>query len=381
MRLRNLALGALLMFGAGSAVAQTGAQSGTKFGSGADSIRCITNISLYEPYAKNRNYADALPYWEIAYNECPAASLNLYINGVRIVEWQIANEKNPAKRKELIDKLMGVYDNRMKYFGNNRAYPTTRLVGMKASAYLRLMGKDADKKMAYDWLTESVSAFEGGSQPEIIKDWLWTMDGMFRDNQDLRSDYIEVYLKGIDYLDQYIANNDSVKGAYAAQVKDATTQLFATSGAADCASMQDLFGPQVVENKDNLDYLKKTISLFRRSRCTETDAYFAASEYAHKIQPTMESAQGMANQAVKKEQYQQAISFYKEALGYADNDADRADLDMNIAKLYFKTKNYQLSRDHIRKSLAVKKSPEGYILVAMMYAHSRSEERRVGKEC
>ena len=293
MKVRNFALGAVLVLSTGISVAQTGVQSGTRFGHGEDSIRCITNISLYEPYAKTRNYAEALPYWEIAYTECPAASKNLYINGVRIVEWQIINEKDAAKRKELVDKLMGVYDNRMKYFGNDRAYPTSRLVGMKAAAYLKFMGKDADKKVAYDWLTESVAAFEGGSQPEIVKDWVWTMDGMYRENNELRSDYIDVYLKGMDYLDTNIANNDSVKGAYATQVKDATTQLFATSGAADCQAMQDLFGPKIEENKDNLDYLKKTVNLFRRSRCVETDAYFAAAGYAHKIQPTMEPAQGL----------------------------------------------------------------------------------------
>ena len=36
--------------------------------------------------------------------------------------WKIAQEKDPAKKKALIDDLMGVYDKRVKYFGNDRRY-------------------------------------------------------------------------------------------------------------------------------------------------------------------------------------------------------------------------------------------------------------------
>ena len=45
-----LALGCSMMsFGA---YAQKGVDTGTPFGSGEDSVRCITNISLFVPYAK-----------------------------------------------------------------------------------------------------------------------------------------------------------------------------------------------------------------------------------------------------------------------------------------------------------------------------------------
>ena len=54
-----------------SANAQKGVDNGTQFGSGEDSIRCLTNISLFIPYAKVNNFQDAYPYWKIAYDECP----------------------------------------------------------------------------------------------------------------------------------------------------------------------------------------------------------------------------------------------------------------------------------------------------------------------
>lgn len=110
-----VALGCAMV--ATGAYAQKGVDNGTRFGSGEDSVRCITNISLFTPYAKTGNYKDALQFWQIAYNECPAATKDIYLYGVRIVNWQISNETDAAKKASLINDLMGVYDKRVKYFG------------------------------------------------------------------------------------------------------------------------------------------------------------------------------------------------------------------------------------------------------------------------
>ena len=103
-----------------SANAQKGVDNGTQFGSGEDSIRCLTNISLFIPYAKVNNFQDAYPYWKIAYDECPAATKDIYLYGVRIMNWKIAQEKDPTKQAALIDELMAVYDKRVKYFGGDQ---------------------------------------------------------------------------------------------------------------------------------------------------------------------------------------------------------------------------------------------------------------------
>jgi hypothetical protein len=68
---------------------------------------------------------------------------------------------------------------------------------------------------------------------------------------------------------------------------------FANSGAADCETLQNMFAAKIEANKTDLNYLKETISLLRRVRCQDIDAYFAASGYAHKIEPTAESAMGL----------------------------------------------------------------------------------------
>lgn len=369
MKPGKLVFSALLTFGAMSLFAQTGAQDGSRFGKGEDSVRCVRNISIYEPYAKAKNYKDALDAWQLAYNECPAASKNLYINGVKIVAWEIENEKDPAKRKALVEKLMGVYDNRIKYFGDDRQWPAVRILGNKAVDYLQYAGNDADRALAYKWLTESIEGMGDKSSPEVIKDWVMSAESLYKANNDLREQYINTYLKGIEYLNAYKAIAKGGMVQYTDQVMTVLNQQFALSGAADCDALQAMYAPKIEENKDNIEFLKSTISLLRRSRCQESEAYFAASNYAHRIEPTMESAVGMAKQALKKDDISTAIKYFQEAATMATEASDKAEIDLSIASLYFKQRNYSAARTYAIKS--TENNPNDgtpYILIANMYA-------------
>jgi hypothetical protein len=73
-----------LSFFALNVQAQKGKDDSSRFGHGEDSVTCITNLSLYRQYAKNRNFDMAYGYWKIVFDECPKASKNIYLDGVKI---------------------------------------------------------------------------------------------------------------------------------------------------------------------------------------------------------------------------------------------------------------------------------------------------------
>jgi len=83
-----------------------------------DSIECIRNLSLYQESFRQRNFVDAFEPWLEVMRVCPANHVNTYIRGLTIVKTKLAGERDPEKRQELLDLLYEVYDNRIKYFGN-----------------------------------------------------------------------------------------------------------------------------------------------------------------------------------------------------------------------------------------------------------------------
>ena len=96
---------------------------------GNDSIACIMNISLYKEFYKqwkaskykNESIKDAIKPWRYVFLYCPASLQSLYLDGIKIMNWRIQNEKDKAVKDKLIDTLMMVYDKRIKYF-NKEGY-------------------------------------------------------------------------------------------------------------------------------------------------------------------------------------------------------------------------------------------------------------------
>ena len=82
--------------------------------------------------------------------------------------------------------------------------------------------------------------------------------------------------------------------------KDNIDAFFINSGVATCDNLQAIYAPKVEQNKTNLDYLKQVISVMQMLNCTEQEAYFAASEAAHAIEPTAETAVGCGYMYYKK---------------------------------------------------------------------------------
>ena len=157
---------------------------------------------------------------------------------------------------------------------------------------------------------------------------------------------------------------------YSEQVKTMLNQQFALSGAADCDALQNMYASKIEENKDNMEFLKSTISLLRRAKCQESEAYFLASEYSHRIEPTMDSAMGMANQAMKKDDNKQALIFFEEAAQLATENEDKAEIYQKMGAIYFKERKYSQSRQNLLKSLEFDpNNATPYIMIASMYAN------------
>ncbi|MDR2138348.1 MAG: tetratricopeptide repeat protein [Tannerella sp.] len=358
-----------------NAGAQKGADSGTPFGSGEDSIRCITNISLFTPYAKINNFQDAYPYWKEAYEECPGATKDLYLYGVRIINWQISEEKDPARQSALIEDLMALYDKRIKYFGNDSKYGKDWIVVRKVQDYIRLKGEDrVDAALVYGWLKEVLGEYGEKTESVGISLYMFASYKLLRKDMDAhKGQYIEDFLKCSNLFDIQLAaartaGNEKETTTLEA-LKSGIEVAFANSGAADCATLESVYGKTIEENKSNLNFLKETVTLFRRAGCQESELYFLAAGYAHQIEPTAESAIGLGNQAFKKQEYEQAEKYFTEAIAMATENETKADIYFIIANIAYAQKNYSRARQNCLKAIeANPKLCKPYLLIGTMYA-------------
>jgi len=372
---RKVFLFAVSMLIGANAIAQKGIETGTPYGTGDDSLECIKNISLFIPYAKSKNYQDALTFWKKAYADCPASTKNIYIYGAEIIKWQIATETDPAKKDALIDELMLLYDNRVKYFGDDRNNGKDWIVSRKAQDYNILKGEQTKPELIYKWTGEVIDEFGENTEPLAISLYMFSSFKLMQGDKDTyKSQYINDFLKCSALLESAYnkardaGDEKNAEGLLARKTE--IEQNFAGSGVADCETLQNVYANKIEEKKDDLDFLKETMTLLRRTGCNETDAYIAASVYAYKIAPTAESAMGLGSKAFRENDFAAGEKYYTEAIEMSEDSEMKSTLNLALAVFASQKNQFTKVKHYCLKS--IEENPNNgraYMLLGQAYAN------------
>jgi tetratricopeptide (TPR) repeat protein len=336
--------------------------------------QCLVNLSLFNESAKNQQYADALGPWEKVYNECPNANKVIYSRGRDILAWQLTQAKDDVDYEKTFNKLMKLYDDRIKYFGDDSRYPTPWILGNKGIEYVALNKKDKLNKPAYKWLEQSIDGLGENCDIEVMRVFIITSDGIYKAEPTHAEKYIADYVKINSLLSAISSNPDNSNAAAASQLSDGVDNLFVMSGAASCEVLDATYKDKIGQNLNNEKYLNNIVNFYKRVRCTSSEVYFKAAVAVHKINPTSGSANGCAEMSYKAGDHQKAVSFYDEAIKLSTDNMEKADYLYKIAQInYTEFNNYPRAREYARKSLEYNgNNGSAYLLIGIMYAKSKS---------
>ncbi len=381
-----------------SASAQNGITNEFRFGQGEDSVRCLQAISISSINVKNKDYKTAYPEWKTVFTEFPVARVDTYTNGVKILNELIKAESDPAKKEEYIKELMLVYDNQIKYIDKLQEITKSKLsagqiLGRKAREYIKYH-KNAPVDTIYAMLSKSVEMEKGQSEYTVTELFMKYSAMMFKKDANHRSQLIEDYLNSsvyiVEVLDKYYNNIERLTERYKAEgnpkdsinaskyglmidasriSKNNIDAYFINSGAATCENLNDIYFPTLEENKDNLEYLNKVISVMSMLKCTEQDAYLTASEYALAIEPTSKAAMGCGYRYFKRGETDKAIELFDQAIELESSVTTKAELCYKVGAVHYSLGNYAKARVYANKALSLNsKYGMPHILIAQCYA-------------
>jgi tetratricopeptide (TPR) repeat protein len=129
-------------------------------------------------------------------------------------------------------------------------------------------------------------------------------------------------------------------------------QVFAESGAANREQLIAMFTPKVEANKDNLNYLRSAMTVLSANECDDTEVYYKAAEYAYQIEPTYESAIGMASWSKQQGKMQDMLKYYEKAIELCQTDATRGRISLVIASSLINSKQYTGALVYLDKAIA-----------------------------
>lgn len=300
---------------------------------GPDSAQCITYMSYYKEYYKQKAYDDAIPNWRQAYKYCPASSSqNMLIDGAVLVRKLISKNANNAEyRDALVDTLLTLHDTRAQYYPK---YAVTALnnKGIDMSNYIK-----SDFEKLYNGYEGIIEANGDKTKSQILLFDLQAAIELYKTGMIDAETVINVYQRNNELIEKVDAGNEAEK-TQNEKIKQDMGSLFAASKVASCDNLIELFGPRIESNPDDLQLASSVVKIMSSTEdCNSNDVFLRAVTTMYRLEPSANSAYYLFKLHSANGNTDEAIKYMEEAIASEDSDiAKDAEWTYELATYYFK---------------------------------------------
>jgi tetratricopeptide (TPR) repeat protein len=354
---------------------------GSKYGK--DSVSCVMNLSLYREFYKqwkqskykNSSIVDAMKSWRKVFAYCPRATENIYVDGVKMVSYKIKKEKDAAIKDKLIDTLMMIYDQRIKYFPykhrTKNKIQEGAILGRKGVDYYKF---DPAKNYleTNKILGKAIDIDHGNAKGPVYVYYFRTIIKMAQKGDSDTAAVVDAYDMISDYIDANINKYEKLQKTKSTEewlnIKGNIENTFEPF--ANCTDLVRIYQKKYDANPEDIDLLKKITKLLDKKNCHESELYFKTTVSLYDLSPSPESAYLIGKMMLKEGRYNKAIPYLKEAIKMENIDkAYKATIF--LAENYQSLNQFQKART-IALNAAKLKPTEGkpYIIIGDMYAAS-----------
>lgn len=397
MRLQKFAITFALAAVAAPAMAQyEGTSVYDRIGHGQDSIDVLNNLVLYRDYYNAKDWASAYEPWKQVLTKAPFAQVGIYAYGAAILGNLIINTTDAAQKKVYFNELMDLYDTRLKNLDGLNSFTSENAQATKGDVVARKafdyayygqgVADDFSVDKAYTMFREGIDMIkeEGAKEiPGFVLDKFFDISYQkyVADNQGFRAQFLQDYLESREVCEKMLELANQAQDQQAAQkivaqydpTLNRIETIFAQSKAADRDQIIAIFTPKIEENKGNLAYLKSALVLLASNDCDDTDVYYKAAEYAYNIEPSYESAIGMAQKLNKAGKTAESVQYYDKALELCQTESTKANISLKIASALSKSGNTNGAFSYLDKAVNYNNAVTGktYLMRAQILAKQK----------
>lgn len=342
--------------------AQQGVDSGTPFGRGEDSTRCLRNTSLYSTYYENKDYNMAVQFWRPVFFECPGSSKNTYIKGEAMFKEFFRKTGNKA----YIDTVMMILDQRTKYFNEEHSNNLR-----KAFALYEFGGNDPDfAKQCYDLIRNVMNVSPQSFDHTYSSLYMAITAKCYALKLIEAPEVITAYSRSMKVVDNQLSQKpDNARYLEARKNIDA---VFRSSGAASCENLENLFTADVDNNPGDTAMLRKVITLLNETGCRDSELYYKTATNLYRSDPSASSAAQLAEMNVARKKYNEAEKYYTEAIELETDNLVKSGLLTKLATLELASDSKQAARDFARAAYSLDPTNgNALFIIAESYAGSR----------
>ncbi len=338
---------------------------------------------LYRDLLKKKNYEEALPLWEKAYEMAPAADGKRdyhFLDGIKIYKHYYGQTTDAAKKKEYAAKIMELYDEATKCYPDNAMIYT----GLKGFNMYYTFGGETSKVDAYNTFKKVIDS-EGKKSSDFI---LNPFSSLLRERFNNKEISVEEAKKYVGKVMEAI--NYGMKNAKTAKEKDRweivngyAPALFegfeAEKDFYDCNYYVDKYMPDFEAAPTDCDVIDLVYSRLRWGGCTDGNPSIAKVKSARDTHCKEDIGPGPTTSdlrkgidAIREGRYDEGIGYIEKAIPQMSDPNKQAKYTLLIAKVYYShKKNFSKARQWANKAADMRSGwGDPYMLIGRMYASS-----------
>ncbi|MBW6480774.1 MAG: hypothetical protein K0B37_15195, partial [Bacteroidales bacterium] len=269
---------------------------------GKDSLECARNWSMYDEFMKHRAPGYAYKPWSYVFENCPMLTQNIYLHGVTIVRYMHDQEADPDKRKEWVDLLMSVFDQRIEYFGNEGF-----VLGRKATALYQLQPGNA--RELFDITQQSIELLGEASEAPVLQINFLAAVQLAEAGQLEEDSLVILFERNMEIVEHNLEQGRDEQFFQAAS--NILLSLFKPFGS--CENLVRIFLPRFEASPTDLRQMNQIIGMLESGGCTDTELFYLATRQKHEQAPDAETAFSLGRMENSRGNFSEAIRYFQDA--------------------------------------------------------------------
>lgn len=329
-------------------------------------------FALFQDAYQNKHYSQARAPLKWLLQNTPKLNVAIYVRGVEVYERLADHETDPARKNQLVDSVLLLYDMRMTQCGESAT--VTNRKALAAFKYL-VKGPEPQKVLA---LMDKAFELNG---VEIFNATLLPYMQTVVVCQSAQKNLSEEDILGrYDRISEIIAAKvkqsakDSLQIEKLEKIQSDIDQWLLKVVKVDCEFVHQYLAPRFKAAPDDLTMAKRILAYLLKNKCTEDQLWVEAAEVIYKNENDFGLAKNIAIQYALQKNNNMAEHYLEEALRTAPAAKDSAEVYLIKGEWSTHLGNRSAAQAWYRRAITLNPvSPDGYEKLGDLYYNSFEE--------
>ncbi|MCH7407799.1 hypothetical protein MM239_00200 [Belliella sp. DSM 111904] len=320
--------------------------------------------AAYSDYLNSEQFVDATKplHWLLV--NAPNLNESIYIKGVNVYHGAQAATDDAAKKNAYQDSVITIFELREKNFGREEAWIENKAY----YAYNYYRGNKSKVPAAIEIFERVIEVNGEFRTPSLLGGYY---DLIYR-NYALNNAYSKEEV--VNKYDEINAMVDKAQanGGDVSQAEGIRDQLIVAMDLIDCDFIEKTLGPKFKADQSNEALANQIFKYSVQYKCLGTEAFSMALEYIDTNKPSFSTSQVRGMRLMQSGDYEKAQPILEKALTLAENDSQKADVHMDLAKIHGQANRKSAARSAALEAakLDESKTKDAWRLIAQLYMGS-----------